>query len=250
MTQVAKRFSFFVILFFSFCAFLGAQNNGSTSISWFTQEMPELSAQWSFSVPFKKDLRQPGAAEDFIIAADFRELRLDTGIKYQCNQLDITNRAIYMPVFNNAFQAGFGICHHFYSYSKTFTENDIILSTRFRWIKGPVFSFENAVGFLFKFAKIDAVHKNLPCIFNLSYNFELLCKWQVLPNIDFWTGLNLQDYFDYPLAISPIYKIGADYAVRPDIILSIDYTLKFIDMFYSAVYLNESLLRFGFKVML
>lgn len=250
MIRDGKRFSFIAVLFFSFCVFLSAQDSGNTTISWFTNEMPELSAQWGYSVPFKKDLRQPSAAEDFIIAADFRELRIDTGIKYQFNQLDITNRAVYMPTFNNSFQAGFGLCHHFYRYTKTFTENDIIVSTRFRWIKGPVFLFENAAGFLFKFATIDAVCKNTPCIFNLSYQFELLCKWQLNPSFDFWCAVNLQDYFDYPLAISPFYKIGMNVAVRKELLLGMDYTLKFVDMFYSAVYLNEQVLRFTVKVRL
>ena len=62
--------------------------------------------------------------------------------------------------------------------------------------------------------------------------------------------MNLQDYFDYPLAISPFYKIGMDVAVRKELLLGMDYTLKFVDMFYSAVYLNEQVLRFTVKVRL
>lgn len=244
MKRIVKAFLIFLIS--SFSAFsLSAEES---CIRWFTPGAPDLSAQWGFSIPFKGDLRNPAPSEDFILAADYGELRLKSGIKYQYNQLDLSNTVIYMPTLFNSFQTGFGLNWHFYRYLNEFTENDLTVTTRFRWIKGHVFSFENAAGFLFKFASIDAIKEYKPCVFNLSYQFELLCNWHVLNRADIWCAFNLQDFFDYPLAISPFYKFGFDFTAAPGIVLGLDYTLKFVDMFFSAVYLNESLLRFTFKV--
>lgn len=236
------------ILFFSF--FFVSLSAEEKAVNLFTPGLPSFSAQWGLSLPARRDMRNPGPSEELIFAADFRELRLNSGIKYQANQLDITNRFIYMPTFLNAFQAGFGFYWHYYRYCNEFTENDLIVNLRFRWIKGPVFSLENASGFLFKFASIDAIRAIKPLIYNFSYNFELSANWHIFNRADLWCALVLQDYFDYALAISPFYKFGFDFAANKNIILGIDYTAKFIDMFYSAVYMNESLLRFTFKVVL
>ena len=163
---------------------------------------------------------------------------------------DFTNNIFYMPTFFNTFQTGLGLTWHYYRYTDCFTENDLILSTRFRLIKGPVFTFENAIGFLFKFASIDAIKQYKPLIFNISYHWYLLCNWKLTQKTNVWCAVNLQDYFDYPLAISPFLKFGMNYTLTPGVIAGADYTLKYIDMFFSAVYLNESVLRFTFKVVL
>ena len=224
--------------------------SNSGAVNWFTKGMPVLSLQWGVSFPSKRDLRNPMPSEDLIAAADFRELRLNSGLKYQYDQLDFTNNIIYMPTFFNTFQTGLGLNWHFYRYFQTFTENDLIISARFRWIKGPVFSFENAIGGLFKFAAIDAIRQYKPCIFNFSYHFSLLCNWKLNQKSDVWCALNLQDYFDYPLAVSPFFKFGADYALKPEMRVGADVTLKYVDMFFSAVYLNECILRLTCKVVL
>lgn len=240
----------FLVVFLSslFCFSLIAEEE--SSVNWFTKEMQGLSAQWGLSFPSRRDLRNPAPAEDLILAVDFGELRLDSGIKYQSSQLDLTNHIFYMPTFFNKFQTGVGFTWHYYRYFQEFTENDLIFSTRFRWIKGPVFTFENAYGILFKYTSIDAIKDLKPVIFSYSYNFELLCDWKLFRRSDLWCALNLQDYFDYPQAISPFYKVGLNYAANENLILGIDYTLKFVDMFFSAVYLNESVLRFTVKVAL
>lgn len=246
MFRIKKSFS--VLFIFSTLLFsLAAQEK---KINLFTCGKPDISAQWGLSFPAKRDLRNPSPSEDFIIAADFHELKVDSGIKYQCNQLDLTNRILYMPTFFDYFQAGFGFYWHFYRYFDEFTENDLTVTTRFRWIKGPVFSFEHAIGFLFKYTTIDAINEFKPLIYNFSYQNEFLFNWHILNCTDLWMALNLQDYFDYPLAISPFFKFGVNYAARQDAILGVDFTLKFIDMFFSAVYLNEAVLRFTFKVVI
>ncbi len=244
-----KRFFFFAFfsVFFLFTFFSNPLYANDT-VDWLPEGKPQINAQWAASFPFKKDLRNPSPAEEFIVGADWRELRYDSGIKYQCNQFDYTSRFFYMPTFFDAFQTGFGITWHFYRYIDVFTENDFLLSTHFRWIKGRVFTCEIGPGLLFKLASIDAVRKYQPIIFNLSYGFDFLCRWQLFDSMGLWCGIQLQDYFDYSLAISPFIKFGADYSVVPGLIFGIDYTLKYIDMFYSAVYLSESVLRFTAKV--
>ncbi len=242
----SKRHIFIIFVVLSFYLPLLSQEK---KVNFFTPGMPSLSAQWGLAFPARRDLRNPTPSEEFIVAADFHELRLDSGIKYQCNQLDLTNRVIYMPTFYNNFQAGLGINWHLYRYIKEFTENDLTLTGRFRWIKGPVFTFENSLGILCKFTSIDVINSYKPVIYNFSYQHELLCNWH-LNATNLWFALNLQDYFDYPLAISPFFKIGMDYTTKESLVLGLDFTMKFVDMFFSAVYLNEALLRFTFKVVL
>ena len=236
---------FLISAIFSLGSFVYAQK-----VQLFSQTMPDLSIQWGTTFPIQRDLRNPIPAEEIIFAADFKELRADAGLKYQTDQFDFTNHIFYMPTFYNSFQAGLGFNHHYYRYEGLFTENDFIFSARFRWMKGPVFSFEVAPGIFLKYASIDAIKKYKPYIFNFSYHFSLLLNWHVLQKANLWCALNLQDYFDYPLAISPFYKIGFDYAVAPDLVFGVDYSLKYIDMFFSAVYLNEGMLRFTCKVVL
>ena len=243
-----KKYLFFLFIFFAFIYTpLSAQDN---SINFFTDGMPDLSAQWGLSFPARRDLKNPSPSEDFIVAADYHELRIDSGIKYQHNQIDFTNRVIYMPTFFNCFQAGIGTTWHYYRYVREFSENDFIMSARFRWIKGPVFSFENAFGLLFKLSSIDAIEEYSSEIYNYSYQQELLCNWHLFNTADLWFAVNLQDYFDYPLAISPFIKFGFNYATKQNTVLGLDFTMKFVDMFFSAVYLNEAILRFSFKVVL
>lgn len=243
-----KKYLFFILIIFKFIYFpLTAQEN---KINFFTDGKPELNAQWGLSFPARRDLRNPSPSEDFIFAADFNELRLDSGIKYQYSQIDFTNRVIYMPTFFNSFQAGLGTTWHYYRYIKEFSENDLIMTARFRWKKGPVFSLENAFGFLFKFTSIDAIKEYESVIYNFSYQQELLCNWHLFNTANLWIALNLQDYFDYPLAISPFFKFGFNYETKQNTVLGLDFIMKFVDMFFSAVYLNEAILRFSFKVVL
>lgn len=236
---------FLAILIFSLFSF-----SLSADINLFTGGAPASSIQWAVDFPISRDLRNPAPAEELILAVDYGELRADSGIKYQCNQFDFTNHISYMPTFNHSFQAGFGGTWHFYRYLKEFTENDLIVTARFRWMRGPVFSFENAAGFLFKFTTIDVIREYKPLIYNFSYHFSLLCNWHLFNKTDLWCALNLQDYFDYPLAISPFFKLGFNFYAAPDIVLGLDYSLKFVDMFFSAIYLNETVLRFSFKVLI
>ena len=242
-----KFFLFPIALIIFFCC---AQLHAKEYVNWISPENTEFSLQWGYSFPIKGDLRNPAPSEDFIVAADFGELRINAGLKYQLNQFDFTNRIFYMPTFFKTFQAGFGLTQHLYRYFDVFTEYDAILAAHLRWVRGPVFSCEIGPGLFVKFASIDSIRENQPYIYNFSYSFEFLCKWQIKKITDFWCSLYLQDYFDFPLAISPFFKAGFDYQAVPGLVFGIDYSLKYIDMFFSAVYQNESILRFSVKVSL
>ena len=249
--KTRQGLTFLFILIFSFCfTALHAEESDVRRITWLSDQEPVISATWGYTAPFRRDLRTTSPAEEFITAFDMKELRVDWGVKYQVNQLDIASHIFYMPTINDVCQIGIGLNHHFYRYFGEFTENDFIITLRFRWIKGPVFSFENGAGYLFKTATIDAVKAYKPRINNLSYNYDLICRWQFVPAYGVWCGLQLQDFFDYPLAISPIYKFGMDLKCNPIITLGSDLSLKFVDMFFSAVYLNEVVLRFTCKVVI
>lgn len=220
----------------------------SKKIVWFPETSGKLSITWALAAPFRKDLRSTSPAEQLIFSYDARELRIDAGLQYQANQFDFATHLYYMPTIHDFCQVGIGINYHYYRYFKEFSERDVIGTFRFRWIRGPVFSFELGAGYLYKVASIDAVREYTSNIYNFSYNFDLITSWQFTPAFDFWCGLKLQDYFDYPLALSPIYKLGMDFQCNPDITFGIDGSFKFIDMFFSAVYLNEAKLRLSLKV--
>ena len=107
-----KNRTFFFSAFFSaifFFTFFSAPLYAGDSVDWLPEGKPKISAQWGTAIPFKRDLRNPSPAEEFIAGADWREFRYDTGIKYQCNQFDLTTRYFYMPTFFDAFQTGFGL---------------------------------------------------------------------------------------------------------------------------------------------
>ena len=220
----------------------------SKKIVWFPETSGKYSITWALAAPFRKDLRSTSPAEQLIFSYDARELRIDAGLQYQANQFDFATHLYYMPTIYDICQVGIGINYHYYRYFKEFSERDIIGTFRFRWIKGPVFSFELGAGYLYKVASIDAVREYTSNIYNFSYNFDLITSWQFSPAFDFWCGLKLQDYFDYPLALSPVYKLGMDFQCNPDISFGVDGSFKFIDMFFSAVYLNEAKLRLSLKV--
>ena len=261
--QTHVFFSLFFILLF-FCAKLTAEplNDlkefleiyededipAAEKIVWFSTEPAEISITWAEKYPFRKDLRSPSPSEEIVFSYDAKEACIDFGFQYQANQLDFATHFFYMPTFYNAFQAGIGLNYHIYRYFKEFTESDFIGSFRFRWIRGPVFSFDLAAGYLYKIAAIDAIREYTQRIYNFSYHFDLILKWKIASVFDFWGGLKLQDYFDYPLAISPLYKIGIDVRCNPNLIWGAECTLKYVDMFFSAVYLNEMSLRLFCKV--
>ena len=217
-------------------------------IVWFHTIEPEHSITWAQSIPLKKDLRANSPAEQMIFAYDAKEIRVDAGFQYQSNQFDFATHIFYMPTFYNTFQAGIGINYHLYRYFNEFSENDFIESLRFRWIRNPVFSFEVGAGYVYKIASIDAVKAYTKRIYNFSYHFDLLLNWKIKQVSNLWFILTLQDYFDYPLAISPFYKLGFDVKCGSDLILGTDFSLKFVDMFFSAVYLNQSVVRVFCKV--
>lgn len=256
MKEAFRDYFVIIIFAFFFCFSLNAKeasdeaSENQSCICWFSKDKHNFSIQAACALPLKGDVRNPAPAEELIFAADFDQLRFDSGLKLQSEQLDLTNRLFYMPTFFNSFQTGLGINWHFYRYIDTFTENDLTLLLGFRWFKGPVFTFENAAGLLFKFTSIDAVKEYRPLFFNLSYQLEFLFNWYLLDCMNLWVNVKLQDYFDYPLALSPFAKFGFNIWASPELNLGFDFTLKFVDMFYSAVYLNENILRFTVKVVL
>ncbi len=262
---MTKRLFVFIIIFISFFTTIltaeplddlkdfleideDADIPASKKIVWFHTVHPEHSITWAHSFPVKKDLRANTPAEQLIIAYDAKEIRIDAGLQYQANQVDFTTHFFYMPTFYNTFQAGIGLNYHAYRYIDEFYESDFIESLRFRWIRGPVFSLECGAGYLYKIASIDAVKSYSSRIYSFSYHFDLLLNWKIKQVFDLWCSLKLQDYFDYPLAISPFYKLGFDVKCGPNLILGADYSLKFVDMFFSAVYLNQSVARVFCKV--
>ena len=220
----------------------------SKKIVWFHTVDPEHSITWAQSIPIKKDLRANSPAEQIIFAYDAKEIRLDAGFQYQADQFDFATHLFYMPTFYDTFQAGIGINYHLYRYFDEFSESDFIESLRFRWIRGSVFSLECGAGYIYKIASIDAVKSYTNRIYSFSYHFDLLVNWKIKQVFDLWFSLKLQDYFDYPLAISPFYKFGFDVKCAPNLVLGADYSLKYVDMFFSAVYLNQSVARFFCKV--
>ena len=261
-----QAFVFLVIILFSslFCASLSAEPlddikefleldqeediKKKKKVVWFPEAQGQHTITWALAAPMRRDLRSTSPAEQLILSYDARELRFDAGLQYQANQYDFATHLYYMPTIHDICQVGIGINYHYYRYFNEFSERDVIGTLRFRWIKGPVFSFEVGAGYLYKVASIEAVREYTPNIYNFSYNFDFISSWQFTSSFDFWGGLKLQDYFDYPLALSPILKMGMDFKCNPNLTFGFDGSLKFIDMFFSAVYLNETKLRLLCKV--
>ncbi len=220
----------------------------SETVHWFTNEKPEIEFSISPCFSFKRDLRNDTIFLETYTASDFKELFMDCGLSLQSEKFDFTTRVHYMPLFLECFQAGIGIDYHFYRFFGTFSENDLLLSLRFKWCRTDFFNLELDGGFLFKFTSIDLMHSYKSSLNTPSYFLELAMSWQFTPLFDFYCSVKSIDYFDYPLLGTPFFKAGFDYQFAENLKLNADLTLKFVDMITSAVYLSECIFRTGVKV--
>jgi len=220
----------------------------SEKIHWFTPGKPELQASVTTALSFKQDLRNDFMFIESYASSDFKELFMDCGLSLQGEKLDFSTGVQYMPLFLNNFRLGIGFNYHFYRYFNVFSENDILLSLKFKWCRTDFFNLDFACGFLFKFSDIDLMHSYKPSLNTSSYFLELSLRWQLTPKLDLYWSAKSIDYFDYPLFGTPFLKTGIDYQFEENLKLNFDFTMKFVDMITSAVYLSECILRTGVKV--
>ena len=238
-------FACFVLIYVFICPAVFA-----SEIKWFTPERPEIVTSFAVGFPYAEDLRVDSNPAEIKVTADMQELYMDAGIAVSGVKFDFATHASYMPLFFNRFRAGLALNYHFYRYSDIFYENDYILAARFKWCKGPVFSVDCGIGLFMKFAVIDILQEYVPYLFDGSYVLDVCFNWKITSWASCFFSLSSTDYFDYPLIGTPFIKFGADFRILPVFGLGVDLTLKYVDMITSAVYLNESILRVAFKVIL
>ena len=238
-----KRFliAILISIFFTAAGF-------SEKVHWFTPGKPELEFSVTPCFSFKRDLRNDAIFIETNASADFKELFLDSGLSLQSQKFDFTTRAHYMPLFLDIFQAGIGVDYHFYRFFGVFSENDLLLSLRFKWCRTDFFNLEFDGGFLFKFTTIDLMSSYKSSLNTPSYFLELSMSWQFTPIFDLYCSVKSIDYFDYPLLGTPFFKVGCDYQFAENLKLNAELTLKYVDMITSAVYLSECIFRTGVKV--
>ncbi len=229
---------FFSITFLAFSLF-------SETIKFFTPERPELTTSASLAVALKKDFRSSPLRFEQTISADFKELFTDCGYSIQAKKFDFVTHVNYMPTFFKSFRAGIGFNYHFYRYFDTFTENDLIFTTRFKWCRTDFFNMEVAAGIMMKFAMIDSIRQYRPVIDNYCLTFEYLCSWNLTPQWTVYASLASFDYFDYPLFGTPFFKGGATYHIKDNLAINASLSFKFIDMVVSTAYLSQCILKAG-----
>lgn len=231
-----------------FCREKSAEKSSKFPVNFFSTENPEYVFSAGFGLPYTKDLRMEENPAEFKFSTDFTELYADSGVCFTGNKFDFATHAKYMPTFFDWFRAGFGFTWHYYKYSDIFYENDLIFTHNFTWCKGPVFSFDFEIGFLLKWAVIESVKAFKPYIFTDTYVLGFGFNWKVFDWLKFYLSVKSVDFFDYPNIGTPYFKFGADFRFLQNFGASIDFTLKYVDMFASAVYLSESVTRVSFKV--
>lgn len=215
----------------------------SSEIIWFTPEKPVVSTDFIIPITFKRDLKTDYVGFENRTKVDFKELICDAGLSFQSNRFDLSTNVSYMPLFLNSFRAGVKAGYHLYRYFNVFTENDILLSARFRWCKRELFNWEFGGGLLFKFSDIDAMRPYRSAMFYLSYFLELSLEWYLSPKFDLYGTVKSIDYFDLTMLGTPFFKSGFNYMFADNLKLNMELTLKFIDMITSAVYLSECVFR-------
>ena len=219
----------------------------SESIKFFTPARPDLTTSAELAAALKQDFRSSPIRFEQTFSADFKELFLDCGYSIQASKFDFVNHINYMPTFFHCFRAGIGVGYHFYRYFDTFTENDILFSTRFKWCRTDFFNMEVAAGFMMKFALIDSIRDYSPIIDNYCFTFEYLCNWNLNPLWTVYASLASFDYFDYPLFGTPFFKGGASYHIRDNLAIDASLAFKFIDMVVSTAYCSQCILKAGVK---
>ena len=231
---------FFSIIFLAFSLF-------SQSIKFFTPAKPEFTTSAALAAALKKDFRSSPVRFEQTLSADFKELFTDCGYSIQAKKFDFVTHVNYMPTFFQCFRAGLGVNYHFYRYFDTFTENDLIFTTRFKWCRTDFFNMEVAAGIMMKFAMIDSIRQYKPVIDNYCFAFEYLCSWNLTPEWTVYASLASLDYFDYPLFGTPFFKGGVSYHINDNFTVDGSLAFKFIDMIVSTSYLSQSILKAGVK---
>lgn len=231
---------FFSIIFLAFSLF-------SQTIKFFTPQKPDFTTTASLAVALKQDFRSSPLRFEQTIAADFKELFVDCGYSIQTSKFDFVNHINYMPLFFNCFKAGVGFNYHFYRYFDTFTENDLIFTTRFKWCRTNFFNMEVAGGFMMKYALIDSIRKYKPIIANYCFTFEYLCKWNLTPEWNIYASFASLDYFDYPLFGTPFFKGGVCYHIKDNFAIDGSLAFKCIDMVIGTANLSQCIFKAGVR---
>ena len=231
-------FLIFFAAFYSFCQ----------TVIFFTPEKPEVTISTVLAGAIKQDMRSGPVRFSQNVCVDMKELCFDTGYAFQDSRFDFTNKISYMPLLFNRFRLGVGVTHHFYRYYETFSENDFLFSTRFRWCSTDFFNLDLAFGLQLKIATIDSIKDKKPAIVNPCLFLDYKARWNFTEKFTLFAGFSTVDYFDYPLFGTAFFKGGVTYRPRKEFDFDIALTFKFIDMVVSAVSLNECILDIGTKV--
>ena len=235
--------SFFVLIF-SVPVF-------SQKVTFFTFAPPDVTSSFSIALPVIPELCTDTVIAENYVSADFKELFLDCGVAFQADRLDYTGRVFYMPTIHlkNTYQIGLGLNHHYLRYYNIFTENDLVVSARFRWYKNDFFDFEAATGVMWKISTIDVLkHLDLDPVVNYCFLASLLFNLNFTPTFKVYFDFSTLDFFEYPLFSSPILKSGFCYKFDKHLGLDMSVALKFYDMIVSAVMLNQCTVRTTLKV--
>ena len=250
MTKIKETFLIVLIFFTGSFAFAEEElpDYKASPIVWFTPAKPVVSSDFIIPVSFKRDLKTDYFGFENRTKVDFKELICDAGLSFQSNRFDLSTNVSYMPLFLNSFRAGVKAGYHLYRYSDVFTENDMLLSARFRWCRKELFNWEFGGGLLLKLTDIEQMRPYRPFLFYLSYFLELSFEWYITPKIDFYGTLKSIDYFDCTLLGTPFFKSGVNYMIADNAKLNMELTFKFLDMITSAVYLSECVFRTSVRV--
>lgn len=234
-------FSLYLFLFISVFSFCQA-------VVLFTPEKPEITASFELAGALKQDMRSAPVRFDQNISVDLKELRFDSGIAFQDSRFDFTNKIDYIPLFINRFRLGFGITYHFYRYYNVFSENDFLFATRFRWCSTDFFTMDLALGMQMKIASIDSITAYKGFITNICFFLDYTARWNFTEKFTGYAALSTVDFYDYPLFGTIFFKGGISYKIRKNFGLDASLSFKFIDMYISAVSLNQCILQAGVKV--
>lgn len=220
-----KRF-LFASIFLSFLAFSTFAN--PFSVSFFTQEKPEISLFQRFEYNFMHDSKYENSGFSTIGVVDANELLIIGGINANSSSSDIAFQVFYAPCFWDFFSIGVDAKYHYYKYSDIFAEHNFLPGSFVRFNINNEWNLYFNLGSLFKFSIINSYPENIlindkTLFFNTGFIFSPFSDL----NIFFDIG-NSSLFEDDLLGVIQI-NTGASYKIWEHFSFGTDIFLKWED---------------------
>lgn len=177
----------------------------------------------------------------------WNELSSSSGLAVYKNKLDATEKLVYSPdlfsFYANTNRLSFNFeetvhCSVLYDVSSKF---NFLSGAGFSLVTKNDFSFNAKLFYLLKLSKVFSIDRLL---IDQEFAFSLLFQHQF--NQAFLKyGVSSCDFFYYPKAVAPVWKIGYGYHFTPEFCGEMEINFRYIDMFTLSSYMESAEFKIG-----